>query len=68
MYESRKKIEMEKVENLYNKTTSSIYNILNTKTVVGDPITIKVNTLIPLISVGFGFGAGGWRRKRSQTW
>lgn len=50
---------MKNVENLFNKTTSEIENMLNTKTVVGDPITIEGNTLIPLVSVGFGFGAGG---------
>jgi uncharacterized spore protein YtfJ len=33
--------------------------MLNTKTVVGDPITVEGSTLIPLVSVGFGFGDGG---------
>ncbi len=32
--------------------------MLNTKTVVGEPITVEGNILIPLISVGFGFGVG----------
>ena len=59
MNEIYREIEMENVENLFNKTTSEIENMLNTKTVVGEPMTIEGNTLIPLISVGFGFGAGG---------
>ena len=50
---------MKNVEELFNKTTSEIENMINTRTVVGEPITIEGNTLIPLISVGFGFGAGG---------
>jgi uncharacterized spore protein YtfJ len=29
------------------------------KTVIGQPIVIEGTTLIPLISIGFGFGAGG---------
>lgn len=40
--------------------------MLNTKTVVGEPITIEGNTLIPLASVGFGFGAGGGTGKRKD--
>jgi len=50
---------MKNVDDLFNKTTSEIENMLKTKTVVGEPITIEGNTLIPLVSVGFGFGAGG---------
>ena len=47
------------VEKLFGTAVSEIERMLNTKTVVGDPITIEDNTLIPLISVGFGFGVGG---------
>ncbi|MDH5485524.1 MAG: spore germination protein GerW family protein [Gammaproteobacteria bacterium] len=50
---------MKNVENLFNTTITEIERMLNTKTVVGEPITVEGNTLIPLISVGFGFGAGG---------
>jgi uncharacterized spore protein YtfJ len=47
------------VEKLFATAVNEIERMLNTKTVVGDPITIEDNTLIPLISVGFGFGVGG---------
>lgn len=47
------------VEKLFETAVNEIERLLNTKTVVGDPITIEDNTLIPLISVGFGFGVGG---------
>ena len=50
---------MEIVENLVKTTLGEIEKILNTKTVVGEPINIEGTTLIPLISAGFGFGAGG---------
>lgn len=50
---------MKNVENLFNTTITEIERMLNTKTVVGEPITVEGNTLIPLVSVGFGFGAGG---------
>ena len=49
---------MESIENLFNKNVGEIERLLNTKTVVGDPITVEGNTLIPLVNVGFGF----WRR------
>jgi uncharacterized spore protein YtfJ len=47
------------VEKLFGTAVNEIERMLNTKTVVGDPITIEDHTLIPLISVGFGFGVGG---------
>lgn len=50
---------MEVVENLVKTTLGEIEKVLSTKTVVGEPITIEGTTLIPLISVGFGFGAVG---------
>ena len=50
---------MKDMEKLFGTAVNEIERMLNTKTVVGDPITIEGNTLIPLISVGFGFGVGG---------
>ena len=50
---------MENIENLFDKAVGEIERMLNTKTVVGEPITIEGNTLIPLVNVGFGFGVGG---------
>ena len=49
---------MEEIENLFDKAVAEIERMLNSKTVVGEPITIQDNTLIPLINVGFGFGVG----------
>ena len=39
---------MEHVENLLKTTLGEIERLLNTRTVVGDPITIDVTTVIPL--------------------
>lgn len=50
---------MEDVGTLFDKAVSEIERMLNTKTVVGEPIKIEDTTLIPLVSVGFGFGVGG---------
>lgn len=49
---------MDEVENLFDKAVAEIERMLNSKTVVGEPITVQDNTLIPLINVGFGFGVG----------
>lgn len=49
---------MENINNLFDKAVGEIERMLNTKTVVGEPITIEGATLIPLVSVGFGFGVG----------
>ena len=50
---------MEDVENMIKTTLSQIEKVLNNKTVVGEPITVGDTTLIPLLSLGFGFGVGG---------
>lgn len=55
---------MDIVENLVKSTLSEVEKALTTKTVVGEPITIGDTTLIPVISVGFAFGAGGGQGKR----
>ena len=51
------------VEKLFGAAVNEIERMLNTKTVVGEPITVEGNTLIPLVSVGFGFGVGGGEGK-----
>lgn len=50
---------MQDIESLVKLSLTEIENILNTKTVVGEPTQIGETTIIPLLSVGFGFGAGG---------
>ena len=57
---------MQDIENLFDKAVGEIERMLNTKTVVGEPITIEDNTLIPLINVGFGFGVGGGEGSEPQ--
>jgi uncharacterized spore protein YtfJ len=50
---------MEEVENLIKVCLGEIERMLTTKTVVGEPMTVEGNTLIPLVSIGFAFGGGG---------
>ena len=50
---------MEDIENMVKTTLSQIEKVLSSKTVVGEPISVGETTLIPLLSMGFGFGAAG---------
>jgi uncharacterized spore protein YtfJ len=60
---------MENMDQIFSSATAEIERILNSKTVVGEPIKINGTTLIPLLSIGFGFGLGtgtGTDPKRGQ--
>ncbi len=50
---------MADVEQIAKTTLEEIERLLNTKTVVGEPISVEGATLIPLVSFGFAFGACG---------
>lgn len=54
---------MESVDTLVKATLGEIEKVLNTRTIVGEPIKIDGRTIIPLISVGFAFGAGAGQGK-----
>lgn len=57
----------EDVESLVKTTLGQIEKVLGSKTVIGEPIKIGDTTLIPLLSVGFGFGgAAGTDSKKSE--
>jgi len=50
---------MEQPDVLLKTAFGEIERLLSSKTVVGDPIQIGGNTIVPLFAVGFGFGGGG---------
>ena len=52
-------MEKIEIENLFKTTLDEVEKVLNTKTVVGQPIEVAGNTIIPLVAIGFGFGGGG---------
>jgi len=58
---------MEEVQDLVRTSLSEIEKLLSTKTVVGEPITVEGNTIIPLISIGFAFAAGGGSGKTDKA-
>ena len=57
---------MADVEQIAKTTLEEIERLLNTKTVVGEPISVEGATLIPLVSFGFAFGAGGGSGKAAD--
>jgi uncharacterized spore protein YtfJ len=57
------------IDQLFAVATGEIERILNSKTVVGQPIVVDGSTMIPLLSIGIGFGVGsgtGSDPKRGQ--
>ena len=50
---------MEEPDNMLRTALDEIERLLTTKTVVGEPIKIGENTIVPLVAIGFGFGGGG---------
>lgn len=50
---------MEDIERLVEKSMAEIEKVLSSKAVVGEPITYEGNTIIPLMTLGFAFGAAG---------
>ena len=57
---------MEEVENLIKLCIGQVERMLTTKTVVGEPMTVEGNTIIPLVRIGFGFGGGGGKGKNPK--
>lgn len=58
---------MTDVENLLKNTVEELDRLLNAKNVLGDPIEKDGSTVIPIVSYGFGFGAGGTQGAKSGT-
>ena len=55
------------VEKLFGSAIAELEQMLNSKTVVGEPIKVDGSVVIPLVSVGFGFGAGGGATKATDV-
>ncbi len=58
---------MENLESLVKSTLGEIEKILNTKTVMGEPVKVADTTIIPLIQLGFGFGMGSGSGKAPKA-
>ena len=58
---------MDHVESLLKTTLNEVERLLSTRAVVGEPVTVDGQTIIPLIAFGFGFGAGGGSGRESKA-
>jgi len=56
---------MEGLTDILKTITTEMQKSLSPRTAVGDPITIEGKTIVPLMSVGMGFGAGSgdWEKR-----
>ncbi|MDP3104482.1 MAG: spore germination protein GerW family protein [Candidatus Methanoperedens sp.] len=52
-----------KIDELLKTVTEEIANMISTKTVIGEHITLEGKTIIPVTKVSFGFGSGGGEGK-----
>jgi len=57
---------MTEVETLLKATIAEMERILTSKTVIGEPITAGKKTVVPLLSVGAGFGPGAGSGKGDE--
>lgn len=49
---------MQELTDILKTITEEMQKALSARTAVGDPVTAEGRTIIPLMSVGMGFGAG----------
>jgi len=49
---------MQELTDILKTITGEMQKALSARTCVGDPVTVEGKTVIPLMSVGMGFGAG----------
>jgi len=55
------------IDALIKTVLSELKVAINSKTVIGDTITVQNWTVIPVTKVSFGFGAGGGEGKKDST-
>ena len=58
---------MTSVEGLIERVMGELHRIVQTKTVVGEPVEAGDLTLIPVSKITFGFGAGGGQEGKGQS-
>jgi uncharacterized spore protein YtfJ len=55
------------VENLIERVLGELHRIVQTETVIGEPIKAGLVTLIPVSKISLGFGAGGGQDGKGQS-
>ena len=55
------------IESLIERVMGELHRIVQTRTVVGEPVQAGELTLIPVPRITFGFGAGGGQEGKGQS-
>ena len=55
------------IQGLMGVTIEKIRDMVNSETIIGDPIHVDDTTIIPVSRVTFGFASGGFGRSRSRS-
>jgi uncharacterized spore protein YtfJ len=61
-----REVHMQLLNDVLKTTLGEMERMITTKTVVGEPVEVRGNTIIPLVAVGFGFGGGGGEGEDSK--
>ena len=54
------------VEGLIERVMGQLHRIVQTETIIGEPVQAGDVLLIPVSKISFGFGAGGGREEKGQ--
>src|SRR6056297_2791564 len=55
------------VDKLVEKMLQNLENIVESETVIGEPVVSGETTIIPLTKISLGFGAGGGEKKNEDA-
>lgn len=55
-----------KVSEILKDIVGELKNIATSQTVVGDPITVGEKTVVPVVKISLGFGAGGGQGEKGE--
>ncbi len=58
---------MPSVENLIERVMGELHRIVQTETVIGEPVQAGEMTIIPVSKISFGFAAGGGQNDKGQS-
>ena len=56
----------EDIKKMIQAALGQIEGVLDSKSVVGEPMTVGDYTIVPLVSIGFGFGVGSGTGKSEE--
>ena len=55
------------VVDILKGVVGELKEVARTETVIGEPVTVGDRTVIPVVKISFGFGAGGGQKEGDKT-